>query len=322
MVSASVNGYTARQLAQPVLYEVPLASLATQCIFWDFAQAAWSAEGCTLALSSDLRPQCQCSHLTDFSLSSGLIDDDDRNAAAGIGALNTDDAEIGCLIGAIILLVVILEYSLCSRRTERDVPGHVFVCLAFGIFLSHLAIVFGARRESLFGYSMSENACKATGVIIHVFFMAAFFWVMLSAADMYHSLAFFWDRRSSKRTIYYYLAGYGIPAAFGIIVVGVDPGVYVSEQACWVQGVTNFLALFAETGVRATFATRWTCPLWVPPLDAKRQEILEILGRTVFPCTRASSASVRSGAVKNSTRSMMRSAAPRVISSMSSSLSF
>ncbi|XP_067935536.1 adhesion G-protein coupled receptor D1-like [Watersipora subatra] len=101
--------------------------------------------------------------------------------------------------------------------------------LIVALALAQLTHVAGITRTSNIGL------CKATAVLLHLFYIATFTWMLCEGLQLYFKIiAVFNSERKSNRAIFY-AVGWGAP----VLIVGVSMAVrldeYGTETYCWLS---------------------------------------------------------------------------------------
>ncbi|XP_078574309.1 adhesion G protein-coupled receptor L3-like isoform X5 [Branchiostoma floridae x Branchiostoma japonicum] len=208
------------------------------CSFWNFSNGGfWSSKGCIKAKeSNDTHTICECDHLTNFAI---LMD------ISGQGFTEADRFAlsiitwVGCII-SIVCLVFAICIFLGSRRVrcQRTVI-HANLCIC--LLLAEALFLAGVDRTE------NKVACEVIAVLLHYLFLASFTWMCLEGVQLYILLIKVFKTQRS-RMVYFYLFGYGVPAALVGVSVAVnysdDLNGYVTDRYCWLNAQKFFIWSF------------------------------------------------------------------------------
>ncbi|XP_067927901.1 adhesion G protein-coupled receptor L3-like isoform X2 [Watersipora subatra] len=206
----------------------------TYCMFWDDEKIPrWSQEGCRRVKRSDGKTICECSHLTNFAV---LLD---RTGELSEGPLAlTVITYVGCSISIVCLFLAWLTFQ-CLKNLSND-RNTIHKHLVFNLMLAEIFFLVAISPYA----SPHKIFCSVLAGVLHFLFLCVFAWTCLEGVQLYIMLIEVFEAERS-RNLYYYLAGYGIPA----VVVGVSAAIqhkgYGGQQVCWLDTQSGFIWSFA-----------------------------------------------------------------------------
>ncbi|XP_076873570.1 adhesion G protein-coupled receptor F5-like isoform X2 [Brachyhypopomus gauderio] len=211
-----------------------------QCVFWNFdlldGTGAWDSTGCELKFvkNQSERVTCECNHTTSFSIlmSSYFVD---NVALAYITYIGVGISMVS------LVLCLIIEAIIWKAMTRNDTSymRHVsIVNIALSLLIADICFFIGAS----IGYPERETPvgpCSAATFFIHFFYLALFFWMLLSALLLlYRTVMVFSGLSRVKMMAIAFTVGYGAPLLIAVITVASTAGNrgYVAQMnACWLN---------------------------------------------------------------------------------------
>ncbi|XP_049336902.1 uncharacterized protein LOC103026087 isoform X8 [Astyanax mexicanus] len=215
-------------------------SLSTpQCVFWNFSLldgvGGWDSNGCEANQSEKTGyVVCHCNHTTAFSIlmSPFPFDDPALEFITYIG--------VAISMGSLVLCILI-EILIWKSMTKNDTSymRHLStVNLAASLLIADICFIIGAGIVKK-GQDMPVRACTAVTFFMHFFYLALFFWMLLSALLLlYRTLVVFSRMSRSVMMAIAFIIGYGAPLLIAVITVAVTAGNngYIQEaKACWLN---------------------------------------------------------------------------------------
>ncbi|XP_041936206.1 adhesion G-protein coupled receptor G7-like isoform X1 [Alosa sapidissima] len=215
------------------------------CVFWDNNISDWSTEGCN-KLSFNLSIlKCRCNHTTNFAVIMSLR----AITGAAAEALNWI-SKVGCAL-SILGLSITLVYQIMTRKSRRNAPTVLLVCLCSSMIIYNLTFVVGianpepSKSEKGEDNGPDNGTCTLVTVLLQYFLLATFSFNTLYAADLFMQLRQFYQHSYTGRlTIIYMILGWGFPAVMVAISLGVsyrvdDPLNYRQDKVCWLAATDD-----------------------------------------------------------------------------------
>ncbi|XP_076873561.1 uncharacterized protein LOC143523177 [Brachyhypopomus gauderio] len=211
-----------------------------QCVFWNFdlldGIGAWDSTGCELKFveTQSEKVTCECNHITSFSIlkTPYFVDNVALAYITYIG--------VGISIGSLVLCLII-ETIIWKAMTTNDTSymQHVsIVNIALSLLIADICFMIGASIVSP-GQETPVGPCSAVTFFIHFFYLALFFWMLLSALLLlYRTVMVFSGMSRAKMMAIAFTVGYGAPLLIAVITVASTAGNkgYVEEMnACWLN---------------------------------------------------------------------------------------
>ncbi|KAL4661066.1 adhesion G protein-coupled receptor F5-like [Arapaima gigas] len=212
-----------------------------QCVFWNFtlfdeAGGGWDSSGCKVQPNGNNSVSCVCNHLTSFSiLMSPYIPEAIRIILDFI-------TYIGVSISmASLVLCLIIEAFVWTVVTKNDTAHmrHVsIVNIAVSLLIANIWFMVGAGVSDI-GHATPVGPCSAATFFAHFFYLALFFWMLISALLLlYCTIMVFSDMSKCAMMSIAFLVGYGAPLIIAVITVAVTApqgGYFRQDSACWLN---------------------------------------------------------------------------------------
>ncbi|KAF4082412.1 hypothetical protein AMELA_G00151530 [Ameiurus melas] len=225
-----------------LVFDVKNKSLGkAQCVFWNFSLlngiGAWDSTGCELKPQSSQaeRLTCECNHTTSFSILMSPPDFPDNDALTYITYIGV------CIsMGSLVLCLIIESLTWKSMsKTDTSYMRHVStVNIALALLVADICFIIGAAIGKK-GQKTPVGPCSTVTFFIHFFYLALFFWMLLSALLLLYRTVIVFSRMS--RTMMMTIAftvGYGAPLIIALVTVAATSGNggYIQEEdTCWLN---------------------------------------------------------------------------------------
>ncbi|XP_072558720.1 adhesion G protein-coupled receptor F5-like [Paramormyrops kingsleyae] len=209
-----------------------------QCVFWNFTVfneiGGWDPTGCHLDSETNDSVTCSCNHLTSFSiLMSPLVPNSPfLNYITYIGV----GISMGCLV--LCLIIEAFVWNIVTKNSTSHMRHVAIVNIALSLLIADIWFIIGAAVSDV-GHSTPEKACSAATFFIHFFYLALFFWMLISALFLFYRTMMVFSHMS-KRTMMAiaFTVGYGAPLIIAIITIAVTApkhGYFRQDDACWLN---------------------------------------------------------------------------------------
>ncbi|XP_051963880.1 adhesion G protein-coupled receptor F5 isoform X21 [Xyrauchen texanus] len=207
-----------------------------QCVFWDFnlfnGNGGWDSTGCE-RIHDNGNITCRCNHTTSFSIlmSPSAPKDPALSVITYVGVAISLASLVVCLIIEIIIWKDISRNSTSHMR-------HVFIVnVALSLLIADVLFIIGAAISNP-GKDII-NLCSAVAFFTHYFYLALFFWMLVSALLLlYRTTMVFSQMSKSVMMAIAFSVGYGAPLIISIITVAVTGGskTYITRSGiCWLN---------------------------------------------------------------------------------------
>ncbi|XP_076056660.1 putative G-protein coupled receptor Mth-like 10 [Oratosquilla oratoria] len=155
---------------------------------------------------------------------------------------------VGLLVSAFFLLLVFLVYCLLAEL--RDLLGLCLMCNVGSLFLAQLSTAIAQLHSG----SITRIPCFVIALMIHFWFLAAFFWLSVISFNVFWT---FWRRTAPRRLDgwtrfgLYALYAWGVPLVITLVAFIRDlaapeasllPKPHFAVSACWFSGPLHNLA--------------------------------------------------------------------------------
>ncbi|KAL1253903.1 hypothetical protein QQF64_016132 [Cirrhinus molitorella] len=208
-----------------------------QCVFWNFSLNTWDSTGCEVKRNNIGNVTCECDHTTSFSIlmSPFHIDPAHRIALDYITYIGVSISMASLIICLIIEAIVWKSI----RRNDTSYMRHVsIVNIAVSLLIANICFIIGAviaEQEQ----PISVGRCSPVVFFMHFFYLALFFWMLISALLLfYRTVMVFSQMSKAKMMVIAFVVGYGAPLLIASITVAstAGPQNYVSKRnACWLN---------------------------------------------------------------------------------------
>ncbi|XP_026111237.1 adhesion G protein-coupled receptor F4-like [Carassius auratus] len=208
-----------------------------QCVFWNFNLDAWDSTGCEVKPyiskgNETGKIKCECNHTTSFSI-----------LMSPFSIKNIPLAYITYIGVAIsmasLILCLIIEIIVWKSMTRNDTSymRHVsIVNIAVSLLIANICFIIGAAIAE---QPTSVGRCSPVVFFMHFFYLALFFWMLMSALLLFYRTVMVLSQMSrANMMVIAFMAGYGAPLLIAVITVAstAGPQNYISKQnACWLN---------------------------------------------------------------------------------------
>ncbi len=218
-----------------------------QCVFWNFSLNTWDSTGCEVKPyisegNETGKITCECNHTTSFSILMSPFSIDHMALAyiTYIGVAISMASLIICLI-----IETIVWKSV--RRNDTSYMRHVsIVNIAVSLLIANICFIIGAAIAAK-EQPTTEAHCSAPVFFMHYFYLALFFWMLMSALLLFYRTVMVLSQMSrAKMMVIAFIVSYGAPLLITVITVASTAGhqKYTSKQACWLNW-SDSMALLA-----------------------------------------------------------------------------
>nr|XP_023658548.1 adhesion G-protein coupled receptor F1-like [Paramormyrops kingsleyae] len=239
---SSINGVVMLAYVNETINNVSLTfdktnktKVNSQCVFWNFEGiGGWDSTGCELQSETNDRVTCSCNHLTSFSiLMSPFVPKSIEvllNYITYIGV----SISMGCLV--LCLIIEAFVWSVVTKNSTSHMRHVAIVNIALSLLIADIWFIIGAAVS---GQSAPKNACSAATFFIHFFYLALFFWMLISALFLfYRTMMVFSHMSKSTMMAIAFSVGYGAPLIIAIITIAVTApknGYFGQDGVCWLN---------------------------------------------------------------------------------------
>uniref|UniRef100_A0A672FRQ7 Uncharacterized protein n=1 Tax=Salarias fasciatus TaxID=181472 RepID=A0A672FRQ7_SALFA len=206
-----------------------------ECVFWNFSLfdglGGWDDEGCQFVMRENNTFTCVCDHLTSFSMlmSIGTIDDESLAFITYIG--------LGISLASLIICLIIEAVVWRKIRTSRlSYLRHVgIVNIAVSLLIADIWLIVALTIPD----RINIPVCIAATFFVHLFYLALFFWMLVSALLLlYGTVYVFGDISKSSWLAVGFCLGYGAPIIIATITIAVTApeDEYIRRTGgCWLN---------------------------------------------------------------------------------------
>ncbi|XP_048203497.1 adhesion G protein-coupled receptor F4 [Perognathus longimembris pacificus] len=203
-----------------------------RCVGWRAPGGRWDPRPCRTLRGGAGRVRCCCEH-AGAAMSFSVLLSPRSVAEEALGYVTR--AALGASIASLALCLLV-EAAVWTRVAASDAARARHVCLvniAASLLAADLWFLVGAHADI-----RSHAWCVAVAFLSHLFYLAAFFWMLFKALLLaYGVLVVFRTALPSRVAAAGCAVGYGCPLAIALATVAVtEPrGGYVRCDACWLD---------------------------------------------------------------------------------------
>uniref|UniRef100_F6W122 Uncharacterized protein n=1 Tax=Ciona intestinalis TaxID=7719 RepID=F6W122_CIOIN len=200
------------------------------CAYWDNSYAIqngkWWRAGCRRTSGNSTHSTCECDHMTNFVVLSSIT------------LIVYSDLKF--ILGISVFFSVFFDcptYStICYMNNKSLDVNTIHKNLVASLLLSQVVFLCGINKVN------TPTLCSVVAGILHFGILSVFTWSTLEA---YHLLAALNDVLTrNNRWKWYYITGYGLPAAVVMVSAAVNHDGYGSNDACWLNSNSDFIWSF------------------------------------------------------------------------------
>lgn len=153
------------------------------------------------------------------------------------------------LLSLVCLLAIAIVYNIITEF--KNIHGKILLSLCGSLAVTYILLIL----DLMFRKKFSELLCISVGFIIHITFLATFFWTNIMAYDVWRTISRMKPKRitsNSRRYLYYSLYAWGatlfisLPALIldntNLVPLRYRPNMGVKR--CWLSGTPAFLMYF------------------------------------------------------------------------------
>ncbi|XP_048858287.1 adhesion G protein-coupled receptor F5-like isoform X2 [Brienomyrus brachyistius] len=211
-----------------------------QCIFWNFKLfqgiGGWDSTGCQLQSETNDSVTCSCNHLTSFSILMSPFVPESIEVALNYITYFGVNISVGSLV--LCLIIEAFVWSVVTKNSTSHMRHVTIVNIALSLLIADIWFIIGAAVSNV-GQDTPKNACSAATFFIHLFYLALFFWMLISALLLFYRTMMVFSHMS-KRTMMAiaFTVGYGAPLIIALITIAVTApknGYFRQDDACWLN---------------------------------------------------------------------------------------
>ncbi|XP_058612379.1 adhesion G-protein coupled receptor F1-like isoform X1 [Onychostoma macrolepis] len=210
-----------------------------QCVFWNFSLNTWDSTGCEVKRNNTGKITCECNHTTSFSiLMSPFSIDSNSNYRMALAYITYIGVAISMASLIICLIIEIIVWK-SVRRNDTSYMRHVsIVNIAVSLLIANICFIIGAAIAEQ-EQPTSVGRCSPAVFFMHFFYLALFFWMLMSALLLFYRTVMVLSQMSrAKMMVIAFTVGYGAPLLIAVITVAstAGPQNYISKRnACWLN---------------------------------------------------------------------------------------
>ncbi|XP_068146030.1 latrophilin Cirl [Drosophila tropicalis] len=233
VISASLGKGRHIQLSQPIT--LTLKHLKTEnvtnptCVFWNYIDHAWSANGCNLVDTNRTHSVCSCMHLTNFAILMDVVDEHQHSLFTMFDGNMRIFIYISIAICVIFIVIALLTLKLFNgvfiKSARTSIYSNIYICL--------LAI----ELLFLLGIEQTETSifCGFIPVFLHCAILSGTAWFCYEAFHSYSILTsdeLLLEVDQTHKVNCYYLLSYGLSLSVVAISLIINPSTYTQNDYC------------------------------------------------------------------------------------------
>ncbi|XP_058267416.1 uncharacterized protein LOC131366730 [Hemibagrus wyckioides] len=207
-----------------------------QCVFWNYSLlngvGGWDSTGCQLKPLGNKpeRYTCECTHTTSFSILMSPFSHE--NAILDYITYIGVAISMGSLVLCLFIEIIIWK---SVTRNDTSCMRHVsIVNIAISLLISNTCFIIGTN-----GVKKEVDPCSTVTFFMHFFYLALFFWMLLSALLLlYRTLMVFSRMTRAAMMGIGFTVGYGAPLIIAVITVAStagNKGYIQQDYNCWLN---------------------------------------------------------------------------------------
>ncbi|XP_032428122.1 adhesion G-protein coupled receptor D2 isoform X1 [Xiphophorus hellerii] len=236
VISATVRDVLKGQTV-PVAVQYTLSSLQVTkysqrvppvCAFWNFSLlhshgSGWSSDGCSVISVGSSDTSCLCNHTTNFAV---LMNYMESKWSPEEELILTKLTFIGCGASLCALVVTLMLFTVLDipKSDRTSIHKNLFIAL---ICAQVILLCSGSAIHS-------KVACTLVAALLHLFFMAAFSWMLVEGLLLWSKVVAV-NLSEDHHMKYYYLIGWGLPVLIVTITLASASGNYSADDYCWLS---------------------------------------------------------------------------------------
>ncbi|KAH8277783.1 hypothetical protein KR018_007310, partial [Drosophila ironensis] len=233
VISASLGKGRHIQLSQPIT--LTLKHLKTEnvtnptCVFWNYIDHAWSANGCSLESTNRTHSVCSCNHLTNFAILMDVIDEHQHSLFTMFDGNMRIFIYISIAICVVFIVIALLTLKLFNGVFVKSARTTIYT----SIYLCLLAV----ELLFLLGIEQTETSifCGFITVFLHVAILSGAAWFCYEAFHSYYTLTsddLLLEVDQTPKVNWYYLLSYGLSVTVVALSVIINPSTYTQNNYC------------------------------------------------------------------------------------------
>ncbi|XP_017066101.1 latrophilin Cirl [Drosophila eugracilis] len=233
VISASLGKGRHIQLSQPIT--LTLKHLKTEnvtnptCVFWNYIDHAWSANGCSLESTNRTHSVCSCNHLTNFAILMDVVDEHQHSLFTMFDGNMRIFIYISIAICVVFIVIALLTLKLFNGVFVKSARTSIYT----SIYLCLLAI----ELLFLLGIEQTETSifCGFITIFLHCAILSGTAWFCYEAFHSYSTLTsdeLLLEVDQTPKVNCYYLLSYGLSLTVVAISLVIDPSTYTQNDYC------------------------------------------------------------------------------------------
>ncbi|XP_054914737.1 adhesion G-protein coupled receptor D2 isoform X2 [Poeciliopsis prolifica] len=198
------------------------------CAFWNFSLmhshgSGWSSDGCSMISVGSSDISCLCNHTTNFAILMNYLE---SKWSPEEELILTKLTFIGCGASLCALVVTLMLFTVLDipKSDRTSIHKNLFIAL---ICAQVILLCSGSAIHS-------KVACTLVAALLHLFFMAAFSWMLVEGLLLWSKVVAV-NLSEDHHMKYYYLIGWGLPVLIVTITLASASGKYSADDYCWLS---------------------------------------------------------------------------------------
>ncbi|XP_073816287.1 latrophilin Cirl-like [Musca autumnalis] len=266
VISASLGKGRHIQLSQPI--KLTFRHLKTEnvtnptCVFWNYIDHAWSANGCVLESTNRTHSICMCNHLTNFAILMDVMDSHTHSLFTMFDGNMRILIYVSISICLIFIVVALLTLKIFNgvfiKSARTSIYRSIYICL----LLVEILFLIGIEQTE------TSKFCGFITVFLHCAILSAIAWFCFEAFQSYTTLTtddVLLEVDQSSKVNCYYLLSYGLSLTIVAISLAIDPSTYTQNDYCVLMetNVLFYATFIAPVSLFLMGALGYTFLSWV-----------------------------------------------------------
>lgn len=210
-----------------------LVNISAECVFFNTSAEEWQSEGClTMVVNGSV--QCECFHLTSFSVLLRLDADSDD----GMSSSSSADAValsmitlIGLSVSIVCLVASLVAFAVLRGSKYFGFRQMITAQMVVALIVAQLLFVVGIRATE------QLSLCQFVAAMQHYVWLCVFFFTMCEAHHAYGCFVrvFGSSYGDEARMKAYVFLGWVVPVFIVMTAYASTPGDYGTERVCWID---------------------------------------------------------------------------------------
>ncbi|KAH8285331.1 hypothetical protein KR054_007772, partial [Drosophila jambulina] len=233
VISASLGKGRHIQLSQPIT--LTLQHLKTEnvtnptCVFWNYIDHAWSANGCSLESTNRTHSVCSCNHLTNFAILMDVVDEHQHSLFTMFDGNMRIFIYISIAICVVFIVIALLTLKLFNGVFVKSARTSIYTSIYLCLLAIELLFLLGIEQTE------TSTFCGFITCFLHCAILSGTAWFCYEAFHSYSILTsdeLLLEVDQTPKVNCYYLFSYGLSLTVVAVSVVINPSTYTQSDYC------------------------------------------------------------------------------------------